>query len=111
MSECMNSLCFYITLFQNEFNISQLGISGYNNKLHVLLDKIMEKMTNFKIDPKRYEILKENVSILVDILYIFIKMLLYKLPKSKEHLNLAPAARCGHLKRRIYPKYKLKQFK
>lgn len=37
-----------------------LGISGYNNKQHVLLDKIMEKMTNFKIDPKRFEILKEN---------------------------------------------------
>uniref|UniRef100_A0A1B6FWC7 Insulin-degrading enzyme n=2 Tax=Cuerna arida TaxID=1464854 RepID=A0A1B6FWC7_9HEMI len=37
-----------------------LGIGGYNNKQHVLLQKIIEKLTNFKIDPKRFEILKEN---------------------------------------------------
>ncbi|XP_021926557.1 insulin-degrading enzyme isoform X2 [Zootermopsis nevadensis] len=37
-----------------------LGIGGYNSKQHVLLDKIMEKLTNFKIDSKRFEILKEN---------------------------------------------------
>lgn len=37
-----------------------LGIGGYNSKQHVLLDKIMEKLTNFKIDPKRFDILKEN---------------------------------------------------
>ncbi|XP_033611295.1 insulin-degrading enzyme-like [Cryptotermes secundus] len=37
-----------------------LGVGGYNSKQHVLLDKIMEKLTNFKIDPKRFEILKEN---------------------------------------------------
>jgi insulysin len=44
-------------------HIFQLGIGGYNSKQNVLLDKIMEKLTNFKIDPKRFEILKENVSI------------------------------------------------
>ncbi|XP_049939528.1 insulin-degrading enzyme [Schistocerca serialis cubense] len=37
-----------------------LGIGGYNNKQHVLLDKIVEKLTNFKIDPKRFDILKEH---------------------------------------------------
>lgn len=41
----------------------QLGIGGYSSKQHVLLDKIMEKLTNFKVDPKRFEILKEIVSI------------------------------------------------
>lgn len=40
----------------------QLGVGGYNHKQHVLLSKIMEKLTNFQIDPKRFEILKENVS-------------------------------------------------
>ncbi|PSN57801.1 Insulin-degrading enzyme [Blattella germanica] len=40
-----------------------LGIGGYNSKQHVLLDKIMEKLTNFKIDAKRFEILKENLGI------------------------------------------------
>ncbi|XP_028137935.1 insulin-degrading enzyme isoform X1 [Diabrotica virgifera virgifera] len=37
-----------------------LGIGGYNNKQHILLKKIMEKLTNFKIDPKRFNILKET---------------------------------------------------
>ncbi|XP_018580177.1 insulin-degrading enzyme [Anoplophora glabripennis] len=37
-----------------------LGIGGYNNKQHILLEKIMEKLTNFKIDPKRFNICKEN---------------------------------------------------
>lgn len=49
--------------------VFQLGIGGYNSKQHVLLDKIMEKLTNFKIDSKRFEILKENVSIEDVVLY------------------------------------------
>ncbi|XP_017891518.1 insulin-degrading enzyme isoform X2 [Ceratina calcarata] len=37
-----------------------LGIGGYDDKQHVLLDKIIDKMINFKVDPKRFEILKES---------------------------------------------------
>ncbi|RZC37709.1 insulin-degrading enzyme, partial [Asbolus verrucosus] len=37
-----------------------LAIGGYSNKQHIFLDKVMEKLTNFKIDPKRFEICKEN---------------------------------------------------
>ncbi|XP_056631781.1 insulin-degrading enzyme isoform X2 [Diorhabda carinulata] len=37
-----------------------LGIGGYNNKQHIFLQKIMEKLTNFKIDPKRFNIIKET---------------------------------------------------
>ncbi|KAG5331760.1 IDE enzyme, partial [Acromyrmex charruanus] len=37
-----------------------LSISGYNNKQHVLLEKIMDRMINFEVDPKRFEILKEK---------------------------------------------------
>ncbi|GLH05411.1 SFRICE_018075 [Gryllus bimaculatus] len=37
-----------------------LGVCGYHSKQHVLLEKIAEKLTSFKIDPKRFEILKEN---------------------------------------------------
>lgn len=37
-----------------------LGIGGYNHKQKVLLEKIMDKMTNFTVDPKRFSILKEN---------------------------------------------------
>ncbi|KAH0808873.1 hypothetical protein GEV33_013918 [Tenebrio molitor] len=37
-----------------------LAIGGYSNKQHIFLDKVMEKLTNFKVDPKRFEICKEN---------------------------------------------------
>ncbi|XP_018331415.1 insulin-degrading enzyme [Agrilus planipennis] len=37
-----------------------LEVGGYSDKQHILLRKIMEKLTSFKIDPKRFEIFKEN---------------------------------------------------
>lgn len=37
-----------------------LAVGGYNDKQHVLLDKVLERMTNFKVDPQRFAILKEN---------------------------------------------------
>lgn len=37
-----------------------LAIGGYDHKQLVLLEKIMDKMVNFTIDEKRFEILKEN---------------------------------------------------
>ncbi|XP_011268023.1 insulin-degrading enzyme isoform X2 [Camponotus floridanus] len=37
-----------------------LAIGGYDDKQRVLLEKIMDRMINFKIDSKRFEILKEN---------------------------------------------------
>ena len=40
----------------------QIGLSGYNEKLPILLEKVMSKMTNFQVDEKRLEILKELVS-------------------------------------------------
>ncbi|CAN7999335.1 unnamed protein product, partial [Ixodes pacificus] len=39
-----------------------LSIKGYNDKQHVLLSKIMDKMTNFTVDQQRFDILKEAVS-------------------------------------------------
>ncbi|KAK9508348.1 hypothetical protein O3M35_005934 [Rhynocoris fuscipes] len=49
-----------------------LAIGGYNDKQKVLLEKIVEKMTNFKIDPKRFEILKESVSNILHIYFIYV---------------------------------------
>lgn len=43
-------------------SLFQLLVKGYNDKLHVLLEKIMERMTSFQVDPKRFEILKDAVS-------------------------------------------------
>lgn len=37
-----------------------MAIGGYSNKQHIFLDKIMEKLVNFKVDPARFEICKEN---------------------------------------------------
>lgn len=37
-----------------------LSAKGYNDKLFLLLQKVMEKMTSFEIDPQRFEVLKEN---------------------------------------------------
>ena len=52
----------------------QLGVKGYSDKLSVLLEKLVEKMVSFEIDPKRYEVLKEFVSCLgLTLLYILNK--------------------------------------
>lgn len=40
----------------------KLSVGGYNDKQAILLDKILQKMTNLEVDPQRFEILKENVS-------------------------------------------------
>ncbi|XP_046548482.1 insulin-degrading enzyme-like [Haliotis rubra] len=36
-----------------------LSVKGYSDKLHVLLQKIVERFTTYTVDPKRYEIIKE----------------------------------------------------
>ncbi|XP_003701355.1 insulin degrading metalloproteinase isoform X2 [Megachile rotundata] len=46
-------------LINSKYGIT-LGIGGYNDKQHILLEKIIDKMVNFKVDPKRFEIWKEN---------------------------------------------------
>lgn len=40
----------------------QLSVRGYYDKQTVLVQKIMDKLVNFKVDPKRFEILKDTVS-------------------------------------------------
>lgn len=40
----------------------QLSVKGYSDKQHILLKKIVEKMANFEIDEKRFDIIKEAVS-------------------------------------------------
>ncbi|XP_076245093.1 insulin degrading metalloproteinase isoform X2 [Calliopsis andreniformis] len=37
-----------------------IGISGYDNKQHVLLNKTLDKLVTFQIDSKRFEIFKES---------------------------------------------------
>lgn len=39
----------------------QLEITGYHHKQSILLSKIVSKMTQFSVDPKRFDIYKEMV--------------------------------------------------
>lgn len=43
-------------------SVFQLTVKGYNDKLHVLLEKIVEQMTSFSVAPKRFEMVKDAVS-------------------------------------------------
>lgn len=48
--------CFVVFLWQ-------LSVKGYNDKQHVMLQKLMDKITAFDIDSKRFDILLEKVCI------------------------------------------------
>ncbi|XP_063543756.1 insulin-degrading enzyme [Cydia strobilella] len=37
-----------------------ITVDGYDDKQHVLLEKIIENIVNFKVDPQRFAIMKEN---------------------------------------------------
>ncbi|XP_058128643.1 insulin-degrading enzyme [Anopheles coustani] len=37
-----------------------LSIGGYSHKQHILLDRVLDSMFNFKIDPRRFEVFKEQ---------------------------------------------------
>ncbi|VVC86828.1 unnamed protein product [Leptidea sinapis] len=37
-----------------------ITVDGYDDKQQILLEKIIDKVVNFKADPKRFEIMKEN---------------------------------------------------
>ena len=39
----------------------QLEVKGYNDKLEILLMKILDRLTNFTVDPQRFNIIKEMV--------------------------------------------------
>lgn len=45
----------------NAPSVLQLCVKGYSDKQYILLRKIMEKMTTFEIDEKRFDIIKEAV--------------------------------------------------
>ncbi|XP_026133795.1 insulin-degrading enzyme isoform X3 [Carassius auratus] len=44
---------------QNTVYGMYLSVKGYNDKQHILLKKIIEKMASFQIDEKRFDIIKE----------------------------------------------------
>jgi secreted Zn-dependent insulinase-like peptidase len=40
----------------------QLTINGFNDKQHILLEKVLDTLLNIKIDTRKFEIFKERVS-------------------------------------------------
>ena len=69
LSDSLNENCYYANLAELDysFEINDYGLeitfNGYNDKMGVLINKVFEKMTSLKIDPKRFNILKENVTL------------------------------------------------
>lgn len=49
-----------------------LVIAGYNEKLHVLLRVVLEKIKNLEVKEDRFAVLKEQVRALWDILFEFL---------------------------------------
>lgn len=43
----------------------QLQFSGYSHKQKVLIEKVLDHLFDFKIDPQRFEILKEEFRLLL----------------------------------------------
>jgi len=39
-------------------------VDGYSDKQHVLLEKLLEKLSCFEVDKKRFDILLESVKII-----------------------------------------------
>ena len=66
LEDALNEYSYAATLAGLGYSLSitttgiQLVLGGYSSKQHVLLEKIVEKMVNFKVDPMRFHVLKEN---------------------------------------------------
>ena len=71
----------------------QLSVKGYNDKQHILLKKIIEKMATFEIDERRFDIIKEAVRSYCNTIIIIIEVyddscLREKSLSPEHHLNL-----------------------
>ncbi|XP_076655297.1 insulin degrading metalloproteinase isoform X2 [Halictus rubicundus] len=51
--------CLKFETTNNHYGIT-IVIRGYDDKQHVLLEEILNKVVNFKVDPRRFEVLKES---------------------------------------------------
>ena len=81
----------------------QLSVKGYNDKLTILLKKILEKMATFVVDPTRLAIFKEMV--------IFFRIFFYlngsvfhnrKIGSGDKDLNIFSGKKCAYIYIYIY---------
>lgn len=49
----------FVIIIQYSIFLCQVTFGGYNHKQVVLLSKIMDRMTHFIVDPKKFDIFKE----------------------------------------------------
>ncbi|XP_065207037.1 insulin-degrading enzyme [Planococcus citri] len=65
LKDALNEYAYAAKLAGLSWNITStkngvlLGLSGYNEKLPVLLDRVIDRMVTFQVDPKRFEIIRE----------------------------------------------------
>lgn len=56
-------LLLNVLIFSNElFSFYQLTLIGYNHKLRILLETVVEKIANFEVKPDRFAIIKVTMS-------------------------------------------------
>ena len=69
IQDSLNEPLYFTTLAGLNYTVNtsyyglDVSFNGYNDKMGVLINKVFEKMTSLKIDPKRFNILKENVTL------------------------------------------------
>ena len=104
-------LLFFLSFLSKSYNLPplkmrisflilslQLSVKGYNDKLTILLKKILEKMATFVVDPTRLAIFKEMV--------IFFRIFFYlngsvfhnrKIGSGDKDLNIFSGKKCAYL--------------
>ncbi len=77
--------------FQGESEGMYVSVSGYNDKLPVLLRTILTEVKNFVVDPRRFEVLKEQVMsyfiLPVDLWLLFLLHTSYPFMASMPRIN------------------------
>jgi insulysin len=67
--DSLNEHLYSAELAGLKYNISTTNygmtasFSGFSDKIHVLLETVFEKMASFRVDPQRFNIIKESVSV------------------------------------------------
>ncbi|KAK9987478.1 hypothetical protein SO802_032429 [Lithocarpus litseifolius] len=68
LMDCLNEYAYYAQVAGLYYGIShtdcgfQVTLVGYNHKLRILLESVVEKIATFKVKPDRFSVIKETVT-------------------------------------------------
>ena len=68
LRDALNEVTYDVQLAGVDFSLDTtntrlyVGFGGYNDKLHLLVDTVFEKLRTFSIDPERLEVMTEKAS-------------------------------------------------